>query len=85
MIVTITIPEAHKDKVIDALAKIAGWEANIQNAQGETIPNPEAKAVAAKRAVIEYIKSSTMSNEEAKARITAYSEVKTSVDQINIT
>jgi hypothetical protein len=56
---SITIPDAQAQRVVDALSEAAAWKPTLEDGS----PNPETKAQAAKRYIIERIKAQVRSYE----------------------
>lgn len=53
MQLTITIPDTQSARVVTALSELEGWKATL----ADGTPNPETRAQAAKRRIIDSIKS----------------------------
>lgn len=76
---TITIPDAHAQRVIDAFAVQYNYQETLEDEEGEPYANPESEAEFAKRHVREYIKDvlkaaeATAASEDA--RLTAIADV----------
>lgn len=68
MDITITIPTDKKDRILDGLCYQNAYQDNIPDPEneGQTIPNPESKAVYAKRMVMQYIKNNVIAYEATR-------------------
>lgn len=87
--ITINLADtASKNQVIDGFVKAHGWTANVPDGAGGEIPNPETKAQAARRYILNYVKSQYRQykiNEAAEtARLDAIAAATTAADAIII-
>ena len=80
--ISITIPDAVLTRVSTALAASVNWTATINDPALGVITNPETQAQAAKRAVTEFVKTTTVQYEGQVAHQTADATAKS---QITIT
>ena len=53
--ITFTIPDAIKDRVINAFAKRYAYQETITNSDGTTSPNPQTKAQFAKQVITDLL------------------------------
>jgi hypothetical protein len=54
--ITLTMSASHATRIENALATLYGYQANIIDGEGQTIPNSETKTQFAKRMVQEWIR-----------------------------
>lgn len=81
--ITIQIPDALLPRVINGLSTFYGYQAEVINTEGQTIPNPQTKAQFAKKQLIEHIKHcvKTVETDEAvrQARESKSTEVENGI------
>src|SRR5512143_1305688 len=61
--ITVTIPDDKLARVIDGVAAAGGYQENIRQPDGSTIPNPETKGQFVKRMVVRWVKSMVLRSE----------------------
>ena len=82
--ISTTIPDEYLPRVIEALAGNYGYETNIKDAEGNTIPNPETKAQFAKRMMAQWVKQNISAWESNEAAQVARTAAIANVELINI-
>lgn len=72
---SITVPDAARDAIIDDFCLHHGYKAQIEDAEGNLIPNPQTKAQFMKSKVIGFIRESVkaerVKRESESARLSA--------------
>lgn len=71
MDITITIPDEVMQRVLDAFAGSYGYQATIDDGQGNQIPNPQSEAAFSKAQIRAYIKDVVRGYEARDAAETA--------------
>lgn len=82
-VISINIPDNLLPRVINGIAVFYGYQAEVQNENGETVANPQTKAQFAKKQLIEHIKHcvKTVETDEAvnAARLAKQAEVESNI------
>ena len=83
--ITVNIPDALQGRVVEALARLNGYQDEIvQN--GVTIPNPVSKAQFARQVVINYIKETVKAYEADQAQNSALKSARDKVEsEVSVT
>jgi hypothetical protein len=84
MNITITIPDAQKDRIITGLTSQFGYEVEIEDVQGNKSPNPETRPVFARRMLAKVIKDAVQSWEANEAQRVAREASISETDKLSI-
>lgn len=82
---TITVPDAAKDAIIDDFCFHHGYKVQLEDAEGNLIPNPQTKPQFMKAKVIAFIRESVRAARANRDSEVARLAASAAVDSISIT
>jgi hypothetical protein len=85
MNITITIPDAIKDRVILGFSSCYGYKPYLDLPDGEVAPNPETRAVFARRTLIKLVKDAVQHWEAEQAEHAARTASVADTEKLSIT
>jgi hypothetical protein len=82
--IVITIPDDKVQQVLDILCKIFGYNVEILNDDGDSIPNPQTKSQFVKSIIIDFIKRKIKSYKLNEISLVSDTQANTDTDALGI-
>ena len=83
--ITFDIPADKKDRIIDGYCGHYGYQETVTDEEGKEIPNPQTKTQFVKKRMIQSLKDPVITYENKQVREAQTADIKTEVDNIDIT